>query len=104
VYTTRAVTAIIAIIAAVCTPMTTNSPAGEAVRGPRIVGDDQSTCSHQIRELLNRNGIPYGFHQTGSASANRLIEQRGTEIKATTRGRRREPLQDDVAGLHRLRP
>jgi thioredoxin reductase (NADPH) len=47
-----------------------------------VVGDDQSTRSHEIRELLNRNGIPYGFHQTGSVSANRVIEQRGTEIKA----------------------
>ena len=54
----------------------------------RVIGDDQSTRSHEIRELLNRNGIPYGFHpygfhQTGSVSANRLIQQRGTEIKAT---------------------
>src|SRR5215471_12978460 len=48
----------------------------------RIVGDDQSPRSHEIRELLNRNGIPYGFHQKGSVSANRLIEQRGTEIEA----------------------
>src|SRR5215469_5645622 len=48
----------------------------------RVIGDDQSTRSHEIRELLNRNGIPYGFHPKGSFSANRLIEQRGTEIKA----------------------
>src|SRR5262249_33052968 len=48
----------------------------------RVVGDDQSTRSHEIRELLNRNGIPYGFHQTGSVSANLLIEQHGTDIKA----------------------
>src|SRR5262249_15448830 len=48
----------------------------------RVVGDDQSTRSREIRELLNRNGIPFGFHQTGSISANRLIEQRGAEIKA----------------------
>src|SRR5262249_31397920 len=48
----------------------------------RVIGDDQSTRSREIRELLNRNGIPYGFHQTGSISANRLIGQRGTKIKA----------------------
>jgi thioredoxin reductase (NADPH) len=47
-----------------------------------VVGDDQATRSHEIRELLNRNGIPFGFHQAGSTTANRLIEQRGTEIKA----------------------
>ena len=39
----------------------------------RVVSDDQSMRSHEIRELLNRNGIPYGFHQTGSVSANLLI-------------------------------
>jgi thioredoxin reductase (NADPH) len=45
-----------------------------------IVGDEQSPRSNEIRELLNRNGIPYGFHKTGSAWANRLIEERSTKI------------------------
>ena len=48
----------------------------------RIVGDEQAPRSNEIRELLNRNGIPYGFHQVGSVPANRLIEKRGTEIAA----------------------
>jgi thioredoxin reductase (NADPH) len=47
-----------------------------------IVGDEQATRSNEIRELLNRNGIPYGFHQIGSVTANRLIEERGAEIAA----------------------
>lgn len=48
----------------------------------RIVGDELSTRSNEIRELLNRNGIPYGFHETGSQPANRLIEERGAEVTA----------------------
>src|SRR5262249_25247376 len=46
----------------------------------RIVGDEQSTRSNEIRELLNRNGIPYGFHPTGSLPANRLVEERSAEV------------------------
>jgi thioredoxin reductase (NADPH) len=45
-----------------------------------IVGDEQSARSNEIRELLNRNGIPYGFHQAGSVTANRLSEQRGIAL------------------------
>jgi thioredoxin reductase (NADPH) len=48
----------------------------------RIVGDEQAPRSNEIRELLNRNGIPYGFHQVGSVPANRLMEERGAEIAA----------------------
>jgi thioredoxin reductase (NADPH) len=47
-----------------------------------IVGDEQSPRSNEIRELLNRNGIPHGFHQAGSLPANRLIEERGAEVAA----------------------
>ncbi len=45
-----------------------------------IVGDEQSGRSNEIRELLNRNGIPYGFHQPGSVLANRLSQQRGIAL------------------------
>jgi thioredoxin reductase (NADPH) len=48
----------------------------------RIVGDERSPRSNEIRELLNRNGIPYGFHQTGTVSANRLVQERGAELTA----------------------
>lgn len=47
----------------------------------RIVGDEKSPRSNEIRELLNRNGIPFGFHQAGSDLANRLIEERGRKIE-----------------------
>lgn len=46
----------------------------------RIVGDELSPRSNEIRELLNRNGVPYGFHPVGSNAANRLIQERGTEL------------------------
>jgi thioredoxin reductase (NADPH) len=45
-----------------------------------IVGDEQAPRSNEIREMLNRNGIPYGFYQVGSVAANRLIEERGAEV------------------------
>jgi thioredoxin reductase (NADPH) len=47
-----------------------------------IVGDELSARSNEIRELLNRNGIPYGFHHTTSAAAKRLSEEHGVELKA----------------------
>jgi thioredoxin reductase (NADPH) len=46
----------------------------------RIVGDEQSARSNEIRELLNRNGVPYGFHPAGSVPANRLVEERGAQL------------------------
>jgi thioredoxin reductase (NADPH) len=42
----------------------------------RIVGEKRSPRSNEIRELLNRNGIPHGFYPADSVSANRLIEER----------------------------
>lgn len=54
-------------------------PAMELIR---IVGDEQEPRSNQIRELLNRNGVPFGFHKVGSDLANRLTEERGAKISA----------------------
>ena len=45
-----------------------------------IVGDEQSIRSNEIRELLDRNGIPHGFHQLGSILANRLSHGRGVTL------------------------
>jgi thioredoxin reductase (NADPH) len=56
-----------------------NRPGMELIR---IVGDTQASRSNEIRELLDRNGIPYGFHQVGTDSANRLLKERGAN--ATT--------------------
>lgn len=47
-----------------------------------IVGDELSVRSNEIRELLNRNGVPYGFNLPASPMANRLREERGIELEA----------------------
>lgn len=46
-----------------------------------IVGDEGAPRSNQIRELLNRNGVPYGFHESTSAMARRLGEQYGVDVE-----------------------
>src|SRR5215469_815440 len=53
-----------------------NRPGMELIR---IVGEEQSPRANEIRELLDRNGIPFGFHQAGSVQANRLVQERGGE-------------------------
>jgi thioredoxin reductase (NADPH) len=45
-----------------------------------IVGEEQSQRCHAIRELLDRNGVPYGFHEAASPAAHRLAEERGIEL------------------------
>lgn len=45
-----------------------------------IVGDENEPRSNAVRELLNRNGIPYGFHAAGSSAAVRLGEERGVAL------------------------
>jgi thioredoxin reductase (NADPH) len=47
-----------------------------------IVGDERSARSNEIRELLDRNGIPYGFHHATSPMAKRLSEERGVDLSA----------------------
>ena len=48
--------------------------------GPRmelvqVVGEHPSARSHEVRELLERNAIPYGFYVAGTDAANRLLER-----------------------------
>lgn len=40
-----------------------------------IVGNEFSARANEIRELLDRNGIPYGFHPAGTLLADQLIEE-----------------------------
>jgi len=40
-----------------------------------IVGDEFSTRANEIRELLDRNGIPHGFHPAGSPMADQLVDK-----------------------------
>jgi thioredoxin reductase (NADPH) len=48
-----------------------------------IVGDERTPRSSEIRELLERNGIPFGFHDSASAEAKRLAEERGVELNGS---------------------
>jgi thioredoxin reductase (NADPH) len=47
-----------------------------------IVAEERSERAREIRELLDRNGVPCGFYAAGSRPANRLIEQRGVTLTA----------------------
>ena len=51
-----------------------NRPGRELIH---IIGDERAQRSNELRELLNRNGIPHGFHASGSRAASRLAEDRG---------------------------
>lgn len=46
-----------------------------------IVGEEDAPRSNQIRELLNRNGVPHGFHERNSLMARRLGEQYGVDVE-----------------------
>jgi thioredoxin reductase (NADPH) len=41
----------------------------------RVIGEEPSRRAHEIRELLERNGIPFGFHEAGSEGGRHLLEQ-----------------------------
>jgi thioredoxin reductase (NADPH) len=52
-----------------------NLPGLEAVR---VVGEEWAARSHELRELLGRNGIPFGFYPAGSPDGQRLLGEAGT--------------------------
>src|SRR6266542_1605003 len=43
----------------------------------RVVGADPSPRTHEVTELLARNGIPLGFHDVASAAGKRLLADLG---------------------------
>lgn len=45
----------------------------------RIVGPQRSPRAHQIRDLLARMGMPYGFYAAESESGRRLLEEAGED-------------------------
>jgi thioredoxin reductase (NADPH) len=51
-------------------------PGFEAVR---VIGEEWSARSHEIRELLGRNGVPFGFYPAGGAEASGLLVEAGIE-------------------------
>jgi thioredoxin reductase (NADPH) len=48
-----------------------NLPGIEVVR---VVGEEWAARSHELRELLGRNGIPFSFYPAGSPEGQRLLE------------------------------
>jgi len=54
----------------------THGPRMELVR---VVGDDPSPRAHELRDLLERNGIPHGFHLADSDEGSRLLERTGQD-------------------------
>ena len=49
-----------------------NLPGIEVVR---VVGEEWAARSHELRELLGRNGIPFSFYSADSPEGQRLLEQ-----------------------------
>ncbi len=52
-----------------------NLPGAEVVR---VVGEAWAARSHELRELLGRNGVPFGFYPAGTPEGQRLLEEAGT--------------------------
>jgi thioredoxin reductase (NADPH) len=52
-----------------------NLPGIEVVR---VVGEAWAARSHELRELLGRNGVPFGFYPAGGPEGQRLLEEAGT--------------------------
>jgi thioredoxin reductase (NADPH) len=57
----------------------TNLSALEVVR---VVGEPWAPRSHELRELLGRNGVPFGFYSADGPDGQRLLEEAGAGGKA----------------------
>jgi thioredoxin reductase (NADPH) len=50
-------------------------------RGPeavQVVGERWSTRSHRVRDLLSRNGVPFGFHEPDTDAGRAVLARAGT--------------------------
>lgn len=56
-----------------------NLPGFEAVR---VVGEASAARSHEFRELLGRNGVPFGFYPADSPEGQRLLQDAGAAAQA----------------------
>jgi len=54
-------------------------PGFEAVR---VVGEERSARSHEIRDLLDRNAVPSGFYPVGTGRGEALLQQAGVAASA----------------------
>ena len=41
----------------------------------RVVGEEWSARSHEIRDLLDRNAVPFGFYPVGTEQGQALLRQ-----------------------------
>jgi thioredoxin reductase (NADPH) len=48
----------------------------------RVVGEEWTAGSHELRELLERNGVPFGFYPADGPDGRRLLEEVGAVGKA----------------------
>jgi thioredoxin reductase (NADPH) len=48
----------------------------------RVVGEEQSARSHEIRDLLDRNAVPFGFYRVGAGQGKALLQQAGAAAAA----------------------
>jgi thioredoxin reductase (NADPH) len=47
----------------------------------RVVGEEWAPQSHELRELLGRNGVPFGFYPADGPDGQRLLEEAGAAGK-----------------------
>jgi thioredoxin reductase (NADPH) len=52
---------------------------GPAMELVRVVGREPDARLHEIRDLLHRNGIPYGFHSADGPEGARLLRKAGLD-------------------------
>jgi thioredoxin reductase (NADPH) len=48
----------------------------------RVVGEEWSARSHEVRDLLSRNVVPFGFYPAGGGPGQALLEQAGAAAAA----------------------
>jgi thioredoxin reductase (NADPH) len=48
-----------------------------AIKELCMVGDDRSARSHELRDLLHRNGVPHSFYTPGSSEGRQLLDKVG---------------------------
>jgi thioredoxin reductase (NADPH) len=48
----------------------------------RIVGEQWAPRSHELRDLLTRNGVPFEFHDVESETGARLVRELGIDVQA----------------------
>src|SRR4051812_40670896 len=61
----------------------------------RIVGEQWAPRSHELRDILTRNGVPFEFHPVDSETGARLVRELSIDVQALPGA-----VRHDGAGLH----